>query len=572
MKATKTSTALAALGAALASTGCNFAPHYEPPKTVPVETFKEAVPSRGPIQGWKPADPKDADIRDAWWEVYEDAELNDLESRVAISNQTVAAAEANYRIARAMVQEAEAAYFPSISVDPAVTRSRPSAADVLSGSASGTANPGAGGATTTVGSTATAVAGNTTTSRTIYSLPLEMSYQVDVWGSVRNSVAQSRYAAQASAGQVATALLSTQSQLAQDYFQLRVADEQRRLLDTTLADYQASLHLVTTLFKGGLASDEDLATANTQLESAKAQATDLGIARAQYEHAIAVLIGVPPAKFSLAYRHFNQSLPTVPVGVPSDLLERRPDIATAERQVAASNAGIGVARAAYFPTLTLSGSAGFESTSLSQLFDWPNRFWSFGPTLAQVVFDGGAHRAQNAQARALNDQSVANYRQTVLTALQSVEDNLVSLRVLSQELAEEHSAALAAQRTVTLSVTRYRNGIDSYVNVIAAQNAFLTAREAELQVQLRQLTASVNLINNLGGGWSTSEREHTERTAQNPPGVGKEAQVPAENAGAGIPNPPPLPNRELRPDELLKENAEDMSPALPGAKPDGSTP
>jgi NodT family efflux transporter outer membrane factor (OMF) lipoprotein len=568
MRATKTSMALATLAAVVASTGCNFAPHYEPPKTVPVETFKEAVPGSGPIQGWKPADPKDAAIRDAWWEVYEDAELNDLESRVAISNQTVAAAEANYRVARAMMQEAEAALFPSISLDPAVTRSRPSAADVLSGSA----NSSAGATTTTVGSTTTAVAGNTTTSRTIYSLPLEASYQVDVWGSVRNSVAQSRYAAQASAAQIATALLSTQSQLAQDYFQLRVADEQRRLLDTTLADYQASLRLVTTLFKGGLASDEDLATANTQLESAKAQATDLGIARAQYEHAIAVLIGVPPANFSLVYRHFNQSLPTVPVGVPSDLLERRPDIATAERQVAASNAGIGIARAAYFPTLTLSGSAGFESTSLSQLFDWPNRFWAFGPTLAQMVFDGGLHRAQNAQARALSDQAVANYRQTVLTAMQSVEDNLVSLRVLSQELGEEHGAALAAQRTVTLSITRYRNGIDSYVNVIAAQNAFLTAREAELQVQLRQLTASVNLINNLGGGWSTSEREHTERTAQNPPGVGKDAQVPAENAGAGIPNPPPLPNRELRPDELLNENAEDMSPALPGTKPDGSAP
>jgi NodT family efflux transporter outer membrane factor (OMF) lipoprotein len=424
MRATKTPTALAALGTVLALAGCNFAPHYEPPKTVPAETFKEAVPGKSSVQGWKPADPKDADIRGAWWEVYQDTELNELESRVAISNQTVAAAEANYRVARAMVQEAAAAFFPALSLDPAITRSRASTADVLIGSAGGTANPTAG-STTTVGSTTTAAAGNTTTSRTIYSLPLEVSYQVDLWGSVRNSVAQSRYTAQASAAQVATALLSTQSQLAQDYFQLRVTDEQRRLLDTTLADYQASLHLVMTLFKGGLASDEDLATANTQLESAKAQATDLGIARAQYEHAIAVLIGVPPAKFSLAYRHFNQSLPTVPVGVPSDLLERRPDIATAERQVAASNAGIGIARAAYFPTLTLSGSAGFESTSLSQLFDWPNRFWSFGPALAQVVFDGGAHRAQNAQARALNDQSVANYRQTVLTALQSVEDNLV---------------------------------------------------------------------------------------------------------------------------------------------------
>jgi NodT family efflux transporter outer membrane factor (OMF) lipoprotein len=373
-------------------------------------------------------------------------------------------------------------------------------------------------------------------------------------------VAQNRYSAQASAAQVATALLSTQSQLAQDYFQLRVTDEQRLLLDTTLADYQASLRLVQTLFKGGLASEEDLAQANTQLESAKAQATDLGIARAQYEHAIAVLIGVPPAKFSVAYRHFNQALPAVPVGVPSDLLERRADIAAAERQVAAANAAIGVARAAYFPALTLSGSGGFESTAINQLFDWPNRFWSVGPQVAQVLFDGGALRATTAQARALDDQAVANYRQTVLTAIQSVEDNLASLRILAQELTEEHSAAVAAQHFVALSVTRYRNGIDSYVNVITAQNAFLTAREAELQVQIRQLTASVNLINNLGGGWTTSDWSQTERMAQNPPGANNEAQVPTQNAAA-TPNPPPLSNRENLPEELLKQDEADMAPA-----------
>ena len=537
--------------------GCNFAPHYEAPKTVATTTFKEAVPGNAPAQGWKPAEPRDAEIRNAWWEVYQDSELNDLESRVAISNQTVAAAEANYRAARALVQKAEAGYFPTLTLDPSVVRSRASAAEVISG---GGANAPASGTTTTIGTTSTAVAGASTTPRTIYSLPLEVSYQVDLWGSVRNTVAQSRYSAQASAAQVATALLSTQSQLAQDYFQLRVTDEQRLLLDTTLADYQASLRLVKSLFKGGLASEEDLAQANTQLESAKAQATDLGIARAQYEHAIAVLIGVPPSKFSVPYRHFNQALPAVPVGVPSDLLERRADIAAAERQVAAANAAIGIARAAYFPALTLSGAGGFEATTISQLFDWPNRFWSFGPELAQVVFDGGALRAATAQARALDDQAVANYRQTVLTAIQSVEDNLASLRILAQELTEEHSAAVAAQHFVALSVTRYRNGIDSYVNVIAAQNAFLTAREAELQVQIRQLTASVNLINNLGGGWTTSDWSQTERMAQNPPSANNEAQVPAQNAAA-TPNPPPLSNREMRPEELLKEDEADMAPA-----------
>jgi len=546
------------LGALLALAGCNFAPHYEPPKNVAATAFKEAVPSNAPAQGWKLADPRDAAIRSAWWEVYQDPQLNDLESRVEISNQTVAGAEANYRAARALVQQSEAAFYPTLTVNPSVVRSRSSAAGVLAGGVAGSATPSVGGSTTT-SATTTQLGGVSTSPRTIYSLPLEASYQVDLWGSIRNTVAQNRYAALASAAQVATALLSTQSQLAQDYFQLRITDEQRRLLDTTLADYQASLHLVMTLFKGGLASDEDIAQANTQLESAKAQATDLGIARAQYEHAIAVLIGVPPVQFSLPYRHFNQALPAVPVGVPSDLLERRPDIATAERQVAASNAAIGIARAAYFPALTLSGSAGYESTAISQLFAWPNRFWSFGPELAQTLLDGGALRAATAQARALNDQAVANYRQTVLAAIQSVEDNLASLRILAQELTEQHSAALAGQHNVALSVTRYRNGIDSYVNVITAQNAFLTAREAELQVQIRQLTASVNLINNLGGGWSTSDWDRTERMAQNPPGLGKDPQMPAQNSGA-IPNPPPLPNQELHPEELLKQNAADMSP------------
>jgi NodT family efflux transporter outer membrane factor (OMF) lipoprotein len=547
------------LSALLLLAACNFAPHYETPKSAPTTAFKEAVPGDAAALGWKPAEPKDAEIRGAWWEVYQDTELNDLESRVAISNQTVDGAEANYRAARALVQKAEGAYFPTLTLDPSVVRSRASAAEVSAGGVLGATTPGGGTATTT-GATTAAVGGASTAPRTIYSFPLDVSYQVDLWGSVRNTVAQSRYSAQASAAQVATALLSTQSQLAQDYFQLRVTDEQRLLLDTTLADYQASLRLVKTLFKGGLASEEDLAQAQTQLESARAQATDLGIARAQYEHAIAVLIGVPPAKFSIAYRRFNQALPAVPVGVPSDLLERRADIANAERQVAAANAAIGIARAAYFPALTLSGSGGFESTAINQLFDWPNRFWSVGPQVALVLFDGGALRAATAQARALDDQAVANYRQTVLTAIQSVEDNLASLRILAQELTEEHGAAVAAEHFVALSVTRYKNGIDSYVNVITAQNAFLTAREAELQIQIRQLTASVNLINNLGGGWTTADWNQTERMAENPPRTDNDAQVPAQNATA-VPNPPPLSNRELRPEELLKQDEADMAQA-----------
>jgi NodT family efflux transporter outer membrane factor (OMF) lipoprotein len=248
------------------------------------------------------------------------------------------------------------------------------------------------------------------------------------------------------------------------------------------------------------------------------------------------------------------------VGVPSDLLERRPDIATAERQVAASNAQIGVARAAYFPSVTLSGSAGFESTLWRQLLDWPNRFWSVGPSLSQVLFDGGARRAATAQARALNDSQVASYRQTVLTALQSVEDNLVSLRILAKELIQQHKATVAAQHAVELSVVRFRNGVDSYVNVITAQNAFLANREAELQIVLKRLTASVNLINNLGGGWERSGWRETERMAQHPPSGEGQPKIPAEDATPGVANPPPVPEREILPDEIVKHNEDSMAP------------
>ena len=585
------------LGAFGILAGCNLAPPYDPPKAATSTAFKEAVPGAAneADQGWKLADPQDAELGTRWWEVYQDPQLDDLEQRVAVSNQTVAAAEANYRAARALVSEAEAALYPPMSLAPSVVRSRSSSSvSSIAGGVTGAggaittgATPGATTGATTGGGTAT---GASTTPRTIYSLPLEASYQIDLWGSVRNTVAQNRYNALASAAQVATALLSTQSQLAQAYFELRVTDEQRRLLDTTLEDYRASLHLVRTLFNNGLASDEDIAEADTQLASAEAQATDLGVARAQYEHAIATLIGVAPANFSLPYRHLQQALPVVPVGVPADLLERRADIAAAERQVAASNANIGIARAAYFPTLTLSASGGYESASLSKLFDWPNRFWSFGPELAQSLFDGGARRAASAQARALNDAAAADYRQTVLTAFQSVEDNLATLRILSLELKQQHDAAVAAQRTVELSVVRYRNGVDSYVNVITAQNTFLTNREAELQVQLRQLTASVNLINNLGGGWTTRAWTQTEQSAMDAgrrdgsgavsgggaassagngssdgaaPGGAAAAAGATVSTGAelGTPNPPPLPAHEIRPEELLKQNQDSMSNA-----------
>jgi len=546
-------------------TGCNFAPHYERPKTENTDTYKEATANAEAAgQGWQSADPKDDALRSNWWEVFQDPKLNDLEARVAISNQSILAAEANYRAAYALMLQAQSQLFPTLSLVPSATREKQSNAlagigGTTTGTSSGTGTGATTGTTTGTTTSSTLPSGAYTAPHNIFSLPLEASYQIDLWGSIRNTVAADRFSAQASAATLANALLSPHSTLAQDYFQLRVADEQRRLLDVTVADYRENLKLVKNLFDNGLDSDEDVASAQTQLNSAIASATDAGVARAEYEHAIAVLIGVPPGKFSIPYEHFNQPLPVVPVGVPSELLQRRPDIASAERQVAEANAQIGVARAAFFPTLTLTGSIGYESTAMSNLFNAPNRFWSVGPSLSQVLFDGGQRRAVVLQARAQYDSQVATYRQTVLAAFQGVEDQLSSLRILSEELNQQHEAAASAQHTVELSIVRFRNGVDSYVNVITAENAFLSAREAELQVTLKQLAASVSLINDLGGGWS-GDIGATERLAKNPPDAGKPPVIPAYDAGTPTPNPPAMPAGEMQPDEFIKMNEDAMTP------------
>ena len=516
--------------------------------SAPEAALARVPDSSGAAQGWRPAQPNDDSLGGSWWELYHDGQLSALEEKVAVSNQTVAAAEANYRVARALLAEAQAAYFPSVTADPSVIRSRSSASIAAGGGSSGSSSAtGSGG-------------GGGTGPRTDYTLPFEATYEVDLWGSVRNSVAQGSFEAQASAANVQTAILSTQSALAQAYFSLRATDEQRRILDTTLSDYEASLHLVRALYNNGLASEEDLAEADTQLDSAEAQATDLGIARAQYEHAIAVLIGVSPERFTIGVSPFKPALPEIPVGLPSGLLERRPDIAAAERQVEAANAGIGIARAAYFPDITLAATAGYAATSLSKLLDWPDRIWSVGPSVVMPIFEGGLRRAENAQARAVYDAQVAGYRQTALAAFQSVEDNLGSLRILSRELVQQHRAAVAAQRLVQLSVARYQNGLDSYVNVITAQNTFLTNRLLELQVELRQVTASIALVNDLGGGWDVSQLDRTAKTALHHAGDAPVPEAPAENAGPAVPNPPPLPEGVKRPEDILGQNAGDMAP------------
>jgi NodT family efflux transporter outer membrane factor (OMF) lipoprotein len=453
---------------------CNPAPKYARPPAATPAAYKEA-PAGQESAGWKPAQPGDEKLRGKWWELYNDPQLNALEEQVAISNQSLKAAEANFRAARALVVSARAGLYPTIGASPSYVNSRASANTARIPGGTGVKNE--------------------------YLLPFDISYTPDFWHRIRNTVNAQAFTAQASAADVATALLTTQSELATDYFELRATDMQYKILTDTMVNYRENVKLTNTLYKTGINSEQDLVQAQNQLDTATAEATDLGVARAQYEHAIATLIGKPPTELTIPAGEFNPNPPQIPVAVPSTLLERRPDIAALERTIAAANAEIGVARAAYYPTLTLSASGGLESYSFLHWFNSPSRFWSLGPTLSETLFEGGARRAANEQAMAQYDVAVANYRQTVLTAFQAVEDQLSSLRILSQEIGEQQTAINSSQRYLDLALIRFKTGVDSYLNVITAQNSLLTNREAQVSSELRRMSASVALILALGGGW-----------------------------------------------------------------------
>ena len=394
---------------------CTVGPNYLRPKAEIPAGYKE-------IDGWKVAQPKDNVLRGTWWEIFNDPELNALERQVDVSNQNIAAAEAAFRQARALVQEARANYFPTITIGFGVTNSSRS-----------TTLMGSSGARTTP---------------TQYSLPVDVSWELDVWGRIRREVESSQAGAQASAADLQNAKLSAQTELAQDYFQLRTLDAQKRLLDDTTADYQKSLDLTRNQYAAGIVSRADVLQAETQLKTTQAQAVDVGVQRAQFEHAIALLIGKTPAEVSVSVLVPSIQPPAIPLGLPSQLLERRPDIAGAERRVAQANALIGVAEAAYYPTVSLGASGGFQSTSFARWISAPSRFWSVGPTITETVFDGGLRRAQTDQARAVYDSSVALYRETVLTGFQQVEDNIVALRILENEAQIQDEAVKSAQQNV----------------------------------------------------------------------------------------------------------------------------
>lgn len=485
-KLASTAAALSALPlaiAVLALTACAVGPNYRRPEAAAPASYKENA-------DWKPAQPADELKRGAWWEIFGDETLNGLEAQVDAANQSLVQAEAQYRQAAALVSEARAQYFPTLGASAAVTRS---------GRYGSTGDGIVSGGTVIGGSASDGKANSHSTS---YSLPFSASWEPDLWGRVRRTVEGRAADAQASAATLESTRLSLHATLAQTYFQLRIADEQKRLLDQTVLAYQKSLQVTQNQYNAGIVARADVAQADTQLKSAQVQAVDAGIARAQYEHAIALLIGKAPADFSLPPRPLTIVPPQIPVGVPSQLLERRPDIAIAERQAAAANAQIGVAMAAFFPTLTLSATAGYQSSTFAKWLTAPSRFWSLGPQLAQTIFSGGAREAQTAQARAAYDAAAANYREVVLAAFQNVEDNLAALHILEAETAMQADAVKSAELSLKIATNQYRSGIVSYLNVTTAQAAAYNSERNAINILGTRLTDSVALIKALGGGWS----------------------------------------------------------------------
>jgi NodT family efflux transporter outer membrane factor (OMF) lipoprotein len=470
-------------------TGCMVGPNYKRPSAPVPPAFKEQPPpgfKEAQGAGWKPGQPADDRLKGKWWEIYKDPDLNALQEAVTLNNQNVLQAEAQYREARDAVRAARAALYPTVTTAPAITESR---------------GGGVGGAS---GAGAAVVPGGSSL-RTFYNFPFNITYTVDLWGAIRRSVTAAVAQAQVSAANMENLRLLYQSDLAVDYFELHGLDGDIALLTRTVASYQDYLQLTRTRFAGGVASDLDVAQAEAQLYSAQTTLTDFAVARHQFEHAIAVLSGRPPAELTVAAKVLTMPPPPVPIAVPSELLERRADIAINERQMAAANEQIGIAKAAYYPTLTLSGAAGFQGSRITTWISWPSRFFSMGPVLSETLFDAGRRRAVVAETVAAYDATVAGYRQTVLTAFQQVEDQLSTLRTLSEEYNTVEDSVKSAERALTLSSAQYRAGTTSYLTVITSQATALAAERTQVDLLTRRLTSSVLLIQALGGGWDFSQ-------------------------------------------------------------------
>lgn len=475
----KTSRALLVTLGTLALSGCMVGPKYVRPAVTAPPSFKETTQWKEG-DGWKIAQPNDATLKGKWWELYGDPQLNALEEQVDPSNQTLKIAEANFRQSRAAIRFNHAAEAPTIGVAPSISAIRASANQPYFNQ--NLANNGTGQ----------------------FELPVDLSYELDIWGRIRRSVTAAREQGQASAADLETVRLSLHAEVALDYFEVRSADAQESLLKDTVKAYSDALALTTNRFQGGAAPETDVAQAQSQLDTARVQTSEIVVRRAQYEHALATLIGKAPAQFRLAARPLNvdaPELPLIPVTVPAQLLERRPDIAQAERQMAAANEQIGIAQAAYYPTVSISAVAGFEGSSLLNWFNWPSRLWAVGPSFSQTLFDAGRRRATTESARAAYDGTVANYRQTVLNSYQQVEDNLIALDVLNTEANQQHSATAAAERSLQLSKNRYAGGVDTYLQVVVWQTAALGNERNDIDIMRRRLEANVLLVKTLGGGW-----------------------------------------------------------------------
>ncbi len=477
-------------------TGCTVGPKYHPPAIQPPPAFKEAPPpgpTSNPPQAqqsdapkdntqetWTVAQPADAKIRGDWWAIFNEPELNDLEGQLNINNQNLRLYFENYMEARALVGEARAAYFPTVNFGPSYNRAKSS------------------------GNLSSSSAFNTGQTSQIYSLPIDISWTPDLFGRIRSQVHEAQYNAQVSAADLENERLIEQADLANYYFEIRGQDALIQLFDQTVAQYQKSLDLTQAQYDTGVGDQLSVVEARTTLQSARASLTNLGVLRAQYEHAIAVLIGKNASDFSLPARPITTAPPSIPIGMPSLLLQRRPDVAAAERNMASANAQLGVAYSAFYPSLTLSVGGGFESSLFKHLADWPSRFWSVGPSISQPIFNAALSSALH-QYVAVYNADVASYRQTVLTAFQQVEDYLAQTRILSQQIQQQRAAVASAQQSLDLEMGRYQTGIDPYIDVVTLQNTVFSNQQTLTSLQINQMTSAVLLVEALGGGWDTSQ-------------------------------------------------------------------
>ncbi|HTA79672.1 MAG TPA: efflux transporter outer membrane subunit [Terracidiphilus sp.] len=475
--------------------GCRVGPPYHPPTppAVTAPNYKESTVNFHDTDGWKVANPQDAMIRGAWWEVFKEPELNGLETQLNVNNQSIKASFESYMEARALIAEARAQFWPTISAGPSWNRSRSSA---------------------NLRNSATANTGQTST---LWSAPLDVSWTPDFFGKIRNEVREAQYTAQASEADLELEKLTEQASLAQFYFEIRGQDMLQKILDDTVAADQKALDSAQGAYDAGTGDYISVVEAKATLKAAQSSAINVGLSRAQFEHAIAVLLGKPATDFSIPVQPMIYAPPAIPTGVPSQLAERRPDVAAAERTLAAANATIGIGYGAFFPNVTLSATGGFESSLFKHLFDWPSRFWSIGPSASQIIFDGGLYRAELHQYEAIYNGDLATYRQTVLTAFQQVEDGLSSTRIYSQQILRQQEAVKAAQDFLDLEMQRYNSGVDPYVDVVTAQTTLLGDQETLNALQVQEMLSAVQLVQALGGGWDLSQLPTPKQTGAKVP-------------------------------------------------------